>query len=346
MIYESRNKVIVKEYGLIKSLKKPLFAASPDGVVIGSTINDLTRIGRLVEIKNPFTYDPSNTIKDEYKIQIMQQQYALGIPICDFVKTNIIAPMISKTTENLGYKPYNNVQQMLNDRLPGIANANLTADGGEKGVIINYTNNITGDLNIAIYPLESEYNLEAINKWILETKNKFIANGADPKKIVTQCWYLAHYSQQTIVYDEKLFEEYYIPRLELVWEIIKYCRTIKEKYGKDKINEFLENQLRNTLNTYQSRNNNYFKNVENHIGICELLKSCFKLDIDNYGNKAKNKLKYNKSRNKVNKDDNDTTEFNETTYDNDNKNTVKLVKTAKCGKDVKVSNKIMIIYDF
>ena len=43
------------------------------------------------EIKNPYKFDETDDIKPEYLIQIYQQQYVLGLPLCDFIKTNIIS---------------------------------------------------------------------------------------------------------------------------------------------------------------------------------------------------------------------------------------------------------------
>ena len=128
MIYCSRNRVKLAEYGLIKTTKKNFLGASPDGIVTEDNTN--TRIGRLVEIKNPYDYDDSDLIKPEYKVQILQQQYVLDLPVCDFVKTNIIRPNCKDSTVKLGFKPIETLRQFLAD-IPSsdpdtpIANANI-----------------------------------------------------------------------------------------------------------------------------------------------------------------------------------------------------------------------------
>lgn len=143
-IYCLRNKLVVKEYGLIKTEKNPILGASPDGIVIDILLGgNKDRIGNLVEIKNPFTFDDTDKIKDEYKIQILQQQYVLGIEKCDFIKTNIISSFgNSKTNLQMGIKPYKNLSEMLNDTYiidsgkainnKNIPIKNLTSNGNEK----------------------------------------------------------------------------------------------------------------------------------------------------------------------------------------------------------------------
>jgi len=98
--HESIHQVHAKEYGLILDQHIPYIAASPDGVVIhvpGSEDSDsmvgqhnyLRRrlIGRMIEIKNPYSAVISHACEPYYYWQTLQQMKVCQLPACDFVKT-------------------------------------------------------------------------------------------------------------------------------------------------------------------------------------------------------------------------------------------------------------------
>ena len=170
IIYETRYNVIVKEYGLIKSKKNSMLSASPDGVVINANDNvdnvdniPNCRIGRLLEIKNPFTYDASDDIKPEYMIQMQQQMYVLESPLCDFIKTNIVGLNVNKETIKNGFTSYKTLDDMLNDKYidnalkihnKNIPTINLNSRGMEKGLLISYKDMTTGNIKIILYSIK------------------------------------------------------------------------------------------------------------------------------------------------------------------------------------------------
>lgn len=108
--YESIHQIDAKEYGLILDQQLPNIAASPDGVVInvpvinvnsgqepntninnpsGGSCNYLRRrlLGRMIEIKNPYSAVISQTCEPYYYWQTLQQMKVCRLPACDFVKT-------------------------------------------------------------------------------------------------------------------------------------------------------------------------------------------------------------------------------------------------------------------
>jgi hypothetical protein len=262
-IYESRNKVVVAEYGIISSIK-PFIGASPDGIVVECLGDDWeckSRLGRLLEIKNPYSREIDETIKPEYMVQILQQQYTTNIPVCDFVETTIVDKYCR--TNNTTYKPYENIEDMLMDKLdtqkngwqtriknPNIPSANLTKFGYEKGLIIWYQKIITDTdtrNKYILYPLTHPYNKDNINTWIdtqqIEmTKEKYIF-----KEI--KYWRLEVYSEKTVIYNQLLYEGEYIPILKNVWDIITEARKIisgnntNENNDIEKYLEQLENDI-------------------------------------------------------------------------------------------------------
>jgi len=316
MIYESRNNVIVQEYGLIKSMKNPILGASPDGIVIKSLDdNDCSRIGRLVEIKNPYKYDPTDKIKPEYQIQILQQQYVLNIPICDFVKTNIVGSNVNSKTLEQGFTPYQNVDQLLSDKYTqntdfpiqnkNIPLDNLNSKGMEKGILISYKDISSGDLKVLIYPIIIPYNKEDILVWIKKNKDELLKNGCNLGTIRIQYWYVAKYFEKTIIYDEDLFEKHYLPRLELIWQLVKYLRQNNDKYGNNVITQFLETKI----TTHLTKPSRFYRDINNFNEICALLREVVKLEplleVDSIpkenidGVIKKQKSRKNKKNNKV-----------------------------------------------
>lgn len=98
--HESIHQVDAKEYGLILDQQIPNIAASPDGVVIRvpvlgdsddvSVANNYLRrrlLGRMIEIKNPYSAVISHACEPYYYWQTLQQMKVCRLPACDFVKT-------------------------------------------------------------------------------------------------------------------------------------------------------------------------------------------------------------------------------------------------------------------
>jgi putative phage-type endonuclease len=283
MIYESRNNVSVREYGLIKSNKTPILGASPDGIVsVGNTNN---RIGRLVEIKNPYKYDDTDDIKPEYLIQIYQQQYVLGLPLCDFIKTNIVGANVNPETIANGYQPYKTLDQMLTDIPPpqtgsnivlhntNLPEKNLNSKGMEKGVLISYKS-LTGEIKVVIYPINIEYNKITITNWINQQRTELINSGVNRDNIAVQYWYVAKYSEQTVEYDAELFEKNYLPRLELIWKIIDKLKTVQSTCDDKMFKIFLDTQVKSQLN----KPSKFYKDNANFNAICKVLSDITKLE--------------------------------------------------------------------
>ena len=327
MIYETRNNVIVKEYGLIKSRNNNILSASPDGIVIQScNSNSDYRIGRLLEIKNPFSYDASDDIKPEYMIQMQQQLYVLESPICDFIKTNIVGLNANNTTIKNGFTPYTTLDSMLNDKYindkyinedttiteqqdkdkiqdkiqykihnTNIPIMNLNSKGMEKGLLISYKDTISGNIKVIIYSIVIEYNKDTIVKWISTTKDDLIKNGIILNTIYVQYWYIAKYFEKTILYNKKLFEDNYMVRLNLIWDLINYIKknknlnknlyTSHDDTTSKQITNQLQNQLRNQfintkLRAHFNKPSLYYKNIDNFNNICAILKQSLQLIPD------------------------------------------------------------------
>ena len=244
-IYESRNCVSVTEYGIISS-PTPWVGASPDGIITKSHINTYecqSKYGRLLEIKNPYSREITDEIKCEYMVQILQQQYTTGIPICDFVETTIIDANCN--TSNSNNKAYTSLDNMLEDTLDKtrpnwtkrIKNKNIPVDnlnkfGSEKGLLVSYKKIINeNDIRnkYIVYPLTMPYEKQTIEKWIVDTNSELFTEGYI--FVSTKYWKLDVYSEKTVLYDQALYETQYIPQLCKVWDDILKCNEIKLNGG-------------------------------------------------------------------------------------------------------------------
>ena len=275
-IYESRNCVSVTEYGILSS-PTPCVGASPDGIVTKchkDTYECQIKFGRLLEIKNPYSRIIDNTVKPEYMVQILQQQYTTQLPICDFVETTIVDAYCN--TNNSNYKPYMNLADMLEDKLDktrdgwekriknkNISNDNLNKFGNEKGLLIWYKKKINdNDIRnkYVLYPLTSEYEKLAIEKWIVDTNSEYWKQGF--QYVCTKFWRLDVYCEKTVVYDQALFEDEYVPELCKVWDVITKCNEIRAN------NANIDN-VDNVNNAGNSNNENNEWECINHITIDE-----------------------------------------------------------------------------
>jgi len=280
-IYESRHGVVVTEYGLL-SARKPFIGASPDGIITDvklATFDAISRFGRLLEIKNPYSREIDSKVKPEYMVQILQQQYTTILPVCDFVETTIVD--IHCNCTNMEYKPYLSIDEMLADKIDitnpnhlkriknvNIPPQNLNKFGNEKGVVVCFSKKFN-DTDIrnkyVLYPLDAVYESIVIEKWIVDLTSKLFTEGYSKTGI--RLWRLDVYSEKTVVYNEKLYEEEYIPRLHDVWNTIVKCRDIiKNKGDVGSYIDDLENKkdshfYNNSTRTKRTRNN--AKNVKN-----------------------------------------------------------------------------------
>jgi hypothetical protein len=268
-IYESRNQVTVTEYGILSS-PTSCIGASPDGIVTSCNSPSFecqSRYGRLLEIKNPYSREIDNTIKPEYMVQILQQQYTTGLPVCDFVETTIVDKYCKNINPN--YPAYETLDDMLNDKLDinnanfknRVRNANIPYDnltkyGNEKGVVVWYSKVVAeNDIRnrYILYPLDGIYEKSKIEKWIVDMNSIQFADNFFFKEI--KYWRLEVYCEKTVVYDAKLFEGNYIPELVKIWDVICNCKNIRMKSTSlNDIEQYLEGIEKDSKNPFYNEN--------------------------------------------------------------------------------------------
>jgi len=256
LIYESRYNVYVKEYGIIKSTTHNV-GASPDGLVIKCDINDydsLSKYGRLVEIKNPYSRVINDKISPLYLIQIFQQEFSMRIPVCDFVETTIVDTECNK----YAIPPYKNLNEMLNDTLDTSDNSwkslvqnknipyqNLSSKGMEKGVCIAFEKKISDSESVKetkIYPINKIYQKKEILEWIRNQKKEMISKGYN--NYIVKIWRLDIISIKTKVFDQNLYQNQYLTKLDKYWKIISKIKN-SDKYDSSKFIKYCQIKLDN-----------------------------------------------------------------------------------------------------
>ena len=265
-IYESRNSVSVTEYGILRS-PTDCIGASPDGIITAchkDTYECKSKYGRLLEIKNPYSREIDTTVKPEYMVQILQQQYTTQIPICDFVETTIVDINCHSYSSN--NKPYTSLDEMLADKLDmsnpnwvkriknkNIPKENINKFGNEKGLVIWYKKRFS-DVDIrhkyVLYPLDASYDKNSIEKWIVDMNGENFKDGF--MFITTKFWRLDVYSEKTVVYDANIFEGEYVPKLCKAWDVICKCKDIGLKNGN--IVEYIEELEKNSESVFYNPN--------------------------------------------------------------------------------------------
>lgn len=237
--YELRNGVKISEYGCLPHYKESFIGASPDGIVTKvdnpKSLNQITKLGRMLEIKNPYSRIVDNTIKFEYKIQIQVQLQVTGLEICDFVETKIKHDY--KTVDDF----YNDVFEIEKMDMPkdsvdyreiqnhNIPVCNLDKNGMEKGFLIHFHKSHSDrDENLGIlYPMTIPYNKENINEW----KNKTIDEYEQKGYRFERHFYfkIEIYSLKTVKRDDKWWNEEIYPALRCFWDDVLEARKKTDK---------------------------------------------------------------------------------------------------------------------
>ena len=282
-IYESRYNVKVSEYSVLGSLTHPYIGASPDGIITKvdtEDYNSFCRYGRLLEIKNPYSRIIDGTIKPEYYAQMQQQMFVTGLPLCDFLETDIKDNRCHDSF-SCYEDQYENIHDMLNDKLDttttdwktkvqnwNIPLQNLSKYGLEKGIILVFKKDIeikiAGNNNdftetmekVELYPLDIPYEYETILAWIKQMKTKYYADGYLLDGIHN--WRLYKFNVQTVHYDQPTYENVCIPKLKKAWDrILEYKKKFKTN----------RQEILDLFNKSDKGNKNNAKNVRRGVSL-------------------------------------------------------------------------------
>lgn len=98
-ILEQTYKCKVYEPGRITHTKNGMLAASPDGIIEESP--DSKAIGRLIEIKCPYSRQIGGEIPYEYWVQMQIQMEVCDLDECEYLEAEIVSPRLGLDTVDL-----------------------------------------------------------------------------------------------------------------------------------------------------------------------------------------------------------------------------------------------------
>ena len=190
MVYESKYKTIIGEFGCILHDKYDFIAASPDGINIDPISK---RYGRMIEIKNIVNREINGIPKLEYWIQMQIQMEVCNLNECDFLETRFIE--------------YESKEDFDND-----GTFNYTQDNKLKGIIMMFNKD---DTPMYIYP-PLKLTEEALEKWEEETMEKY----NHLVWVKNLYWKLQEKSCILVLRNKEWFKQA-VPILNDIWNTIK-----------------------------------------------------------------------------------------------------------------------------
>tara|TARA_B100000686_G_C16775446_1_gene968107 strand:+ start:612 stop:2216 length:1605 start_codon:yes stop_codon:yes gene_type:complete len=138
-IYEIRNDVKVKEYGCVPHPTIKIFGASPDGICSYES-NNKNYIGRMLEIKCPYSRQITGIIPKYYFYQVLGQLEVCDLEYCDFLECSIKEYNNSEEYWNDIYQEVDQFENTITNNSPTVGQYGLSSLGNEKGILIEYLN--------------------------------------------------------------------------------------------------------------------------------------------------------------------------------------------------------------
>ena len=208
-IFETITNTTITEYGCIKHKNIDHIGASPDGIVTDSS-GDQTLIGRMLEIKCPYSRQLHGIPKYDYWVQVQIQLEVCDLEYCDFFECDI--------KEYSTYEDYVLGVKKNNFEFSGII---LESKNGET------TNRIYSDLNLS---------LEEVNDWYSTNIEDILKTESNDVNFIG--WGLRKYSRITI----KRNREWFFTMKDV---ISKYWDTLLKKKEEFKNNPNMFKKMEN-----------------------------------------------------------------------------------------------------
>lgn len=227
-IYESRNNLIVMEFGCLPHQHIPFFGASPDGIVSYDSQNR-NYVGRMLEIKCPKSRTITGIIPESYYAQIQGQLEVCDLEYCDFLECSI--------------KEYSDKDAFFKDS-PIVSNesSHLQANGDEKGVIIELYDT-QEKKNLYIYCNQQFNCIKDFNTWEDKEIDKILEK-EHLEYLGTTFWYLKEYSCVLVDRNRKWFNKRYI-KIKEFWDEVVETRNSGIDYSQPekKYNAYIPEEL-------------------------------------------------------------------------------------------------------
>jgi putative phage-type endonuclease len=199
MYYETIFSTKISEYGCIQHDTYKFLGASPDGIVSDP---ELSRFGRMLEIKNIVNREIDGIPKKEYWIQMQLQMETCDLNECDFLETRFIE--------------YDTYKGFIED------GSFLKSSKNEIKGVIMYFSGIDGKPKYIYKPIDMDY-IDFSTRWEQEQMETYEKGGMTWIKNIY--WRLEEVSCVLVLRNRKWFKDN-ICYLEDVWNIILKERQI------------------------------------------------------------------------------------------------------------------------
>ena len=195
MLYEVRNNAVIEDYGCIRHPSISFIGASPDGICGAKSVNK-SMVGRMLEIKCPYSRIITGITPINYMIQVQAQLEVCNLEYCDFLECNI--------------KEYDTLDEYLED-----------IEREDKGIVINAYDTKT-KRSVFYYSKKNISRSEFMlwNDAILDS----ICDSDNLQYISLSYWKLIKYSCVLIKRNRKWFSEI-LPNVKAFWDKVVYHRA-------------------------------------------------------------------------------------------------------------------------
>jgi len=196
MIYESRNRTQLHEFGLLRHPTIPYFGASPDGV---------NEHGIMVEIKCPFKRKINGEVPLQYYYQIQGQLDVCGLYECDYFECEFVT--------------FDSIEELEEEEESPLY---------ECGCIVERDN-----MNFAYSPLMTRSSMRSKGTEWLNGEREKEKEKEKEKPIKKIIYYALTRTNTNRVYKDPHFLEEKLDLLKDVWNKIKDYRSDKALYDKE-----------------------------------------------------------------------------------------------------------------
>ncbi len=114
-LLEHHDKCSIYELGRLSHSSNPHLAASPDGIVEKAV--DPRQVGRLVEIKCPYSRQIGREIPSDYWIQMQIQMEVADVDECEYIECELVSKKPNQATVDLSGTTFQGVVYLLKQRV-------------------------------------------------------------------------------------------------------------------------------------------------------------------------------------------------------------------------------------
>lgn len=218
-VYQNRNCIQVLEFGCVPHKYIPHLAASPDGIVDYCEENP-NYVGRMLEIKCPYSRQITGIIPEGYYYQIQVQLEVCDLNYCDFLECKIV-----------DFDSYQEMEEYKSKI------KNHSFNENEFGCILEWKKNYNSNIEYRYSPIGLDE--DTLEDWISSQIDEF--NEIDTNFIISKYnYWVLEYSSVVLVKRDRSFFEKIKPKILQFWNDVEYFRK-----NTDELNQLISSLSKN-----------------------------------------------------------------------------------------------------